>query len=156
MEACRQTLCQRKDEILRHLLLRDLLCGQNCVQHLCAGKFQFLLVQLIELSGPGSHIEKRDFRTSCARMLYALVLALVLLSFIQVEQAQKRRRRAISEDAPEFELGDLKKYTTYTVQLAAYTVSAGVLSPGMNITTAEDGMSRSKGHAVECHVAKSG
>ena len=61
----------------------------------------------------------------------------------QVEH-QRRRKRAIPVDAPSFELKSLKKYTTYTIQVAAFTVDVGVRSPEMNVTTAEDGMKRTK------------
>ena len=59
---------------------------------------------------------------------------------ITIPVTTARKRRAITDpSSPTYELSGLKKYTTYTVQVMAYTVDYGVPSLEINITTAQDG-----------------
>ena len=59
---------------------------------------------------------------------------------ISIPVTSARKRRAISDlSSPSYELSGLKKYTTYTIQVMAYTVDYGVPSHEVNITTAQDG-----------------
>ena len=64
---------------------------------------------------------------------------------ITIPVTTARKRRAITNpSSPSYELRGLKKYTTYTVQVMAYTVDYGVPSLEVNITTAQDGNLLSK------------
>lgn len=59
---------------------------------------------------------------------------------ITIPVTTARKRRALTDpSSPSYELRGLKKYTTYTVQVMAYTVDYGVPSLEINITTAQDG-----------------
>ena len=59
---------------------------------------------------------------------------------ISIPVTSSRKRRDISNPSSQsFELSGLKKYTTYTIQVMAYTVDYGVPSDEMNLTTAQDG-----------------
>ena len=67
---------------------------------------------------------------------------------INVTQA-KRRKRSIENETLSFNLEDLKKYTTYTVMVLAFTVKDGVPTLAANFTTAEDGMTQ---HFIDLQI----
>ena len=57
---------------------------------------------------------------------------------INVTQA-KRKKRSIENETFSFDLEGLKKYTTYTIVVLAFTVKDGIPTLAANFTTAQDG-----------------
>lgn len=52
----------------------------------------------------------------------------------------RRRKRSTENETLSFSLHNLKKYTTYTITVLAFTIKDGVPTLAANFTTAEDGM----------------